>query len=92
MQLLTCPWGKCKYFSSSHTTQKMPSTWEGCTKCNKMDYFREMCRSVRGSTVHNIEQEDAQEQENHIEAVTINSINPNAKHLVLKANLKHHET
>ena len=55
---------------------------------NKMNHFRWVCRSARGSMVHNIEEEADQEQKNHIETVHINSINFNTIHSIIAANLK----
>ena len=39
-----------------------------------MTYFKEVCRSLISSAVHNMEIEDEQEQETDTEMVNINSI------------------
>ena len=68
-------------------------TWHmRSAKCNKMNHFREVCWSIRGSVVHNIEQEADQEQKNHMGIVNINSVNFNANPYIITANLKHHQT
>ena len=66
----------------------MPSIWVSCTKCNKMNHFREVCGSARGSVVYSREQEADQEKENHIGMVNVISINFNANHSIITANLK----
>ena len=53
-----------------------------------MKHFKEVCRSARGSVVHNTEQEAYQEQENHTEMVNIGSVNFNADCSIITANLK----
>ena len=52
--------------------------------------FRDVCGSIRNRTVHNIEQEPDQYQDegNYIDTVNINSINFNTKHSVKAANPK----
>ena len=53
-----------------------------------MNYFRELCRSARGSVVHNLEQKADQEQKNHNKKLNFNSINFNANGSLITANLK----
>ena len=45
-----------------------------------MNHLWEVCGSAESSTVHNIEQEADQEEENHTDTVNINSINFNTNH------------
>ena len=59
-----------------------------CEKCNKMNHFTGVCRSSKGSVVHNIENEDEQEQETNIEMVNKNSIRFNSNHSAIIENLK----
>ena len=47
-----------------------------------------MCRSSKGSAVHNINIEDEQEQETDIEVVNINSVISNSKHFSISVNIK----
>ena len=56
-------------------------------KCDKMNHFKEVCKSTKGSTVNNKEIEDIQEQETDIEMVTINSIRYNFNLPKARANL-----
>ena len=53
-----------------------------------MNHFREVYRSARGSTVHNIDQDVDKELENHIEIMNITSVNLNANNSIITANLK----
>ena len=53
-----------------------------------MSHCKEVCRSSKGSTVHNIEIEDEKEQGTDIELVNTNSIRFNANHSPTIANLK----
>ena len=79
---------KCKYFGSSHPPRQCLEYGKKCAKCNKMNHFRELCRTARGSMVHNIKQEAIQEQEHHIEMVNIIFFNFNANSSVIIANVK----
>ena len=53
-----------------------------------MNHFKEVCRSSKGSMVHNIEIEDEQEQKTDIEMVNIISVRFNSNHSAIIANLK----
>ena len=58
-------------------------------KCGKVNHFRDIYRSGRNRTIHDLEQEpDQHHEEGHIDAVNINSIIFNIKWLVITANLK----
>ena len=57
-------------------------------KCEKMNCFKEACRSSKGSVVHNIEKEDEQDQETDNEMVNINLVGFNSNHSTIIANLK----
>ena len=58
-----------------------------CTKCNKRNHFREVCRRARGSMVQNIMHEAEQEQENQTKMMNINSFNFIANCSIITTNL-----
>ena len=71
----------CSYCSSSHPPRQCPAYGKMCTDCGKVNHFREVCRSRRNTTVHNIEQEPdrCNVEEEHIDTVNKNSIIFNMK-------------
>ena len=71
---------------SGPQTEIMPGIWQ--EKCSKMNHFKEVCRSYKNTSVHNMEHEDDQEQETDIEMVTFNPVNFNSNCSVIIANLK----
>ena len=58
-----------------------------------MNHFKDVCRSSKGSPVHNIEKEDEQEQKTNIETENISSVRFDSNHSTIIANLKkkHHQ-
>ena len=53
-----------------------------------MNHFKEVCRSFKGSAIHNIDIEDEQEQDTNTKTVNINSIRFNFNLSAIVANLK----
>ena len=80
----------CNYCSSTHPSRQYPAYGKKCADCGKSNHFREVCRSRRNNTVHDIEQEPDQHniEEDHIDTVNINLIIFNSKWLAITANLK----
>ena len=80
----------CSYCGSNHPPRQCPAYRKKCEECGKVNHFREICRSRRNRTVHDLEQEPYQhhEKEDHIDTVTIIVIIFNSKQLVITANLK----
>ena len=70
---------RCKYCSQVHKPRQSP-VYEKCEQHDKVNHFKEVCRSSKGSTVHNIKKEDEQEQETDIETLNINFIIFNSNH------------
>ena len=77
---------KYRYCGQVHKLRDCPAYDKRWEKCNKMNHFKEVCRSSKISAVNNLVQKDNQEQESDIETVNINSINTN--HSIIIANLK----
>ena len=62
------------YCGSSHPSRQCLALGKKCAQCGKVIHFREVCRSGRYRTVHDLKQEaDQHHQENHIDMVNINS-------------------
>ena len=79
----------CNYCSSSHPPRQCPTCGKKFADCGKNNHFREVCRSRRNTTVHNIEQEPDQcNIEDHIDMVNINSIIFKSKQWAITTNLK----
>ena len=80
----------CRCCGSSHLPRRCPAYGKKCAECSKINHFRDVCRSGRNRTVHNLNQEPDQPHEEvyHIDTVNINSVYFSNKHLVIKNNLK----
>ena len=80
----------CSYYDSSDQARQCTAYWKKCVECDKVNYLREVCRSERNGTVHDLEQEPDQphEEEEKIGKENINSIIFNSKWLVITTNLK----
>ena len=67
-----------------------PAYVKKCVECSKNNHFREVCRTGKNRTVHDLEQEPDQHHEEveHIDTMNIHSVYFNKKHLVITANLK----
>ena len=79
----------CSYFGSSHPPRQCPAYGKKCTKCGKVNHYREFCTSERNRTINNLEQElDQHHEEDHIDMVDINSIIFNSKQSVITSNIK----
>ena len=65
---------RCKCCGQVHKLKWCLVIRKMCEIWDKMNHFKEVGRSSKGSVVHNIEIEDEQEQETDIEMVTLNSI------------------
>ena len=79
---------KCKYCSQVCKLSQCLAYRKKCEKCYKMNHFKEVCRSSKGSAVHNIDKEDEQEQETDIEMANINSVRFNFNHSTTIGNPK----
>ena len=80
----------CRYCGPSHPPRQCPAYGHKCVECGKVNHFREVHRSRRNRTVHDLAQEPDKhhEEEDHIDMVKINSIIFNNKWTVITANLK----
>ena len=81
----------CSYYGSSHPHRQCPAYEEKCVDFGKVNHFREVCRSGRNRTVHDLEQEpdQHQEEEDLTDMVTILILLfSNSKQSVITANLK----
>ena len=80
----------CSNCGSSHPPRQCLAYGKKCTYCGKINHFREVCRSGRNRTVHDLEQKTDQHHEelDHFDMVNINYIIFNSKLLVITANPK----
>ena len=80
----------CSFCGSSHPPRQSLAYGKECAESGKVNHFREVYRSVRNRTVHDLEQEADKhhEEEDHIDMMNINSIIFNDKWLVITINLK----
>ena len=50
----------CSYCGSNYPPRQYLAYDKKCRECGKINHFREVCRSVRGRVIHNVEQEPEQ--------------------------------
>ena len=76
-------WRRCKYCGQEHKLRQCLAYGKRYDKCDKLNHFKDVCRSARSSTVNTIVKEAVHKQELGIETVNINS-----NHSAIIANLK----
>ena len=76
----------CSYCGSSHPPTQCLACGKKFVECDKV---KEVCKSRRNKTVHDLKQEpDKHHKEDHIDTVNINSIIFKSKQSVITSNLK----
>ena len=83
----------CRYCACSHPLRQCLAYGKKWTECNKISYFRAVCKSRRARAVNEVEQNTAQDsaEENSIDSVNINSIHFNINCSVITVKLKKHQ-
>ena len=70
-----------------HAPRQCPAYGKICTGCGKLGHFRKVCWSRKDYTVHEMEVEVSQEN-NEIEEVSINLVHLNNKQSLITADLE----